>query len=121
MTTRRLLYPFALLPVFALAACGDAPDDAVTTQTQPDGSTTMQIQVPEQLAPAAEAIANPDQALEELRRNAGDMSEDAKVQAVAAARATAEQGARLLGQTDEQIRQAGDSAEERAREALGMQ
>ncbi|SMQ62261.1 hypothetical protein SAMN06295905_0641 [Devosia lucknowensis] len=121
MTIKTLFYPLALLPVFVLAACGDAPDDAVTVENNPDGSSTLQIQVPESMSGAADAIANPDAAIENLRQQAGQMSEDAKVQAVASARTVAEEAARVLGRTDAEVRQAGDDAERRAREALGLQ
>lgn len=121
MTFKTALYPLALLPVFVLAACGDAPDDAVSVETNPDGSSTLQIQVPESMSGAADAIANPEQAIENLRQQAGEMSEEAKVQAVAAARTAAEQTARALGRTELEIAQAGDDAERRAREALGIQ
>ncbi len=49
------------------------------------------------------------------------MTEEAKAQAVATARAAAEQTARALGRSDAEIAQAGDDAEARAREALGLQ
>ena len=120
MTINAFLYPLAIGAVLTLAACGDAPDDAITTQTNLDGSTTMQIQVPEAAVPAAEAIANPGQAIENLQQGAADMSEEAKVQAVRGARAAAEEASRLIGQTPAQIEQAGDDAERRAREAMGM-
>ena len=121
MTCRTTLYPFALLPVLFLAACSDAPDDAVSVETNPDGSSTIQIQVPESMSGAAEALANPEQAMEELRQQAGEMTEEAKAQAVATARAAAEQTARALGRSDAEITQAGDDAEAQAREALGLQ
>lgn len=121
MPFKTALYPLALLPVFVLAACGDAPDDAVSVQSNPDGTSTIQIQVPESMSGAAEAIANPEQAIENLRQQAGQMSEESKAQAVATARLAAEETARALGRTDAEIRQAGDDAERRAREALGLQ
>lgn len=121
MNARAFLLPFAILPAFALAACGDAPDDAVSVQSNPDGSATMQVQVPESMAPAAEAIANPEETMQNIQQGAADMSEDAKVQAVQAARTTAEEAARLLGRTEAEIQQAGDDAERNTRQTLGMQ
>ena len=121
MSFKSLLYPLALLPVLVLAACGDAPDDAVSVQGNPDGSSTVQIQVPESMSGAAEAIANPEQAIENMRQQAGELSDEAKVQAVAAARKAAEESARLLGRTEAEITEAGDDAERRAKEAFGIQ
>ncbi len=114
---------FASLAVISLAACGDAPDNggAATVQRQPDGGATVQIQVPESLVPAAEAIANPQATIESLRGQAGNMTEQMKQDAVSAARRTAENGARALGQTEAQIKEAGDVAERSARNALGLQ
>lgn len=120
MSRNRLFFPVAVFAVLAVAACGDAPDDAVRVEENIDGSSTMQIEVPEALTPAAEAIANPDQTLENLRQGAANMTDDAKVQAVQGARAAAEETARLLGRSETEIRQAGDDAERSAREALGM-
>lgn len=110
MTIKAWLYPLAILPALALSACGDDPDDAVSVQRQPDGSSTVQIQVP-----------NGQQAIDDLRNGAADMTAEAKVQAVAAARATAENAARLIGQSEAEIKAAGDDAERTTREALGLQ
>lgn len=129
MKMKPLFYSLAILPVLALAACGDAPDNnasvqpsqpAVTVETQPDGSSTMQINVPESMTPAAEAIANPQQAIDNLRAQAGTMTEQAKQDAVVNARNAAEAAARALGQTEAEITQAGDVAERSARDALGL-
>lgn len=114
--------PFAILATVSLAACGDAPDngDAAAVQRQPDGGATMQIQVPESLVPAAEAIANPQATIDSLRGKAGTMSEQMKQDAIVAARRAAENGARALGQNQAQITEAGDVAERSARNALGV-
>jgi hypothetical protein len=114
--------PITILSTLSLAACGDAPDNggAATVQRQPDGGATVQIQVPESLVPAAEAIANPEAAIDAMRGQVGTMSEQMKQDAVVTARRAAENGARALGQTDAQITQAGDVAERSARDALGM-
>ena len=119
---KNTLLPLAAVPLLFLAACGDAPDngDAATIQRQPDGGATMQIQVPESLVPAAEAIANPQATIDALRGKAGTMTEQMKQDAVATARRTAENGARALGQSDAQITEAGNVAERSARNALGM-
>lgn len=115
MNTRTLLLPLALVSALTLAACGDRDDDAaVSVEKNPDGSATVQVQVPE-------AIANPQQTLDDLGRQAATMSEEAKVQAAEAARAAAEATARALGRTEAEIAAAGDDAEQRARQALGMQ
>jgi len=116
------LLPVAALSMVALAACGDAPDNdaAATVQRQPDGSATMQIQVPESMVPAAEAIANPQQTLNNLGSQAATMTEQAKRDTVVNARRAAEAGARALGQTEAEITQAGDVAERSTRDALGL-
>jgi hypothetical protein len=114
MMLKSALYPFALLSAFALAACGDAPDEVVSVERQPDGSATVQVQVPEQ-------IANPGSTMESLQENAAQMSDEARLQAVQAARATAENAARLIGQSEAEITAAGDDAERSAREAMGLQ
>ena len=118
----RLLLPIAALAMLTLAACGNAPDNdaATTVQTQPDGSTTVQIQVPDALVPAVEAAANPQRTFDDLRAQAGAMTEQAKLDAVVNARRAAEAGASALGQTEAEITQAGDVAERSARDALGI-
>lgn len=117
----KMLLPVAAVVMLALAACGDAPDNpSATVQSQPDGSTTVQINVPESMAPAVEAIANPQQTFDDLQSRAGTMSDQMKQDAVVNARRAAEAGARALGQTEAEIKQAGDVAERSARDALGL-
>jgi hypothetical protein len=72
------------------------------------------------LVPAVEAAQNPEQTFNDLRARAGEMSEQAKQDAVVQARNLAEAGARALGQTEAQITEAGDVAERSARDALGL-
>lgn len=124
----------AAVSALALAGCDDARNKAapvpgsdngaaivVQPTTPPSNTTTLQIQVPEALAPAAEAIANPQQTMDDLRARAGTMSEQMKQDAVVAARRAAEDGARALGQTESEIREAGDVAERSSRQMLGLQ
>jgi len=126
--TKILLPAAALLAALTLSACGDAPDNAgtqptqpgVTVETQPDGSSTVQINVPESMTPAVEAISNPQATIDNLRDQAATMSEQAKQDAVFNARRAAEAAARALGQTEAEITQAGDVAERSARDALGL-
>jgi hypothetical protein len=144
--TKTLLPLVAVLSALTLAACGDTsnntaaqptepvvvvepeviPDPvettppAVTVETQPDGSSTMQIQVPESLTPAAEAIANPQEAIDNMREAAGNMTDQAKQDAVVNARNAAEAAARALGQSEAEIKEAGDVAERSTRDALGL-
>lgn len=125
-------FPLALAAVIplALAACDNPPDNsapvappqqpAVSVQNQPDGSRTIELNVPQQLAPAIDAMSNPQATYEALRARAGEMSEQAKIDAVNGARSAAEAGARALGQTEAEIQQAGDVAERSARDALGL-
>ena len=116
------LLPIAALSMVSLAACGDAPNNnaAATVERQPDGSATVQIQVPESMVPAAEAIANPQQTLDNMRNQAASMTDQAKLDTVVNARRAAEAGARALGQTEAEITQAGDVAERSAKDALGL-
>lgn len=125
----RLLIPsIAILAALTLSACGDAPNNAdaqpsqpaVNVQTQPDGSSTIQINVPESLTPAVDAIANPQRTFDDMRAQAATMSEQAKQDAVVNARRAAEAAARALGQTEAEIAEAGDVAERSARDALGL-
>ena len=126
--TKILLPAAALLAALTLAACGDAPNNAdaqpsqpaVTVETQPDGSSTVQINVPESMTPAVEAVSNPQQTIDNLRSEAASMTEQAKQDAVVNARRAAEAAARALGQTEAEITQAGDVAERSARDALGL-
>ncbi len=125
----KLLLPsLAIVAAFSLAACGDAPNNAdaqpaqpaVTVETQPDGSSTVQINVPESMTPAVEAVANPQATIDNLRSQAATMTEQAKQDAVVNARRAAEAAARALGQTEAEIAEAGDVAERSARDALSL-
>ncbi|ODT67816.1 MAG: hypothetical protein ABS75_22900 [Pelagibacterium sp. SCN 63-23] len=126
--TKSLLPIAAILATLTLAACGDAPSNdaaqpsqpAVNVETQPDGSSTVQINVPESMTPAVEAISNPQQTMDNLRDQAATMSEQAKQDAVVSARRAAEAAARALGQTEAEITEAGDVAERSTRDALGL-
>ena len=119
----KLFAPLALLATLALVACDDAPDQepAASVRTNADGSRTLQLNVPESLAPALDAMANPQATMDDLRARAGTMSEQMKRDAVVAARRAAEEGARALGQTEAEIREAGDVAERSARRAAGLE
>lgn len=116
------LFPIAIIAMLTLAGCSDKPDGtpAASVQQQPDGSTTVQVQVPDALVPAVEAAANPQQTFDSLKAQAGQMSEQARRDAVVNARRAAEAGARALGQTQAEITQAGDVAERSAADALGL-
>lgn len=118
----KLLLPLAAIAMLTLAACDNAPKDdpAASVEAQPSGTTTVQIQVPDALAPAVEAAANPQQTFDNLRTQAGAMTEQAKRDAVVNARRAAEAGARALGQTPAEITEAGDVAERSAQDALGL-
>jgi hypothetical protein len=126
--TVKFLVPLAFCALF-LAACDSAPDAPATDAAAPqdDGTTTIEIEVPDALMPAIDAFQNPEAALDQLRGHMDDlraqastMSEEAKREAVIAARNTAEGAATALGQTDAEIQAAGDTAEANAREALGL-
>lgn len=117
------LAPVALLTLITLAACDNSPsggEPSANVQSNADGSRTVQLNVPQSLAPAVDAIASPQAAIDDLRARADTMSEDMRVDAVAAARRLAEESARALGQSEAEIRQAGDVAERSARQAAGL-
>jgi hypothetical protein len=119
---RKLLAPLTVLTALSLAACDNAPNSepAASVQSNSDGSRTVQLNVPESLAPAVDAMANPQGAIDDLRARAGTMTEEMRRDAVVGARRMAEEGARALGQTEAEIREAGDVAERSARQAAGL-
>ena len=119
---KTLLAPLTLLALISLAACDNAPEGepSASVQSNADGSRTVQLNVPESLAPAVDAIANPQAAIDDLRARASNMTEEMRRDAVVAARRAAEEGARALGQTEAEIREAGDVAERAARQAAGL-
>jgi hypothetical protein len=117
----KLLLPLAALAILTLAACSEAPDnDAAAVPAQPNGTTMVQIEVPDALAPAVEAAANPQRTFDDLRSQAAAMTDQAKLDAVINARRAAEAGARALGQSEAEITQAGEVAERSAQDALGI-
>ena len=123
----KLLLPLLAVSALVLVACDSPPDNAqgnnspsVEVQTETDGSRTIQLNVPESMAPAIDAMSNPGATYDALRQRAGEMSEQAKQDAVVAARQAAEAGARALGQTEAEITEAGNVAERAARDALGL-
>mgnify|MGYP004511756505 CR=1 FL=1 len=117
----KLLAPIAAIALLALAACDNAPDTpSASVQSQPDGSTNVTVNVPESMTPAIDAITNPEQTFDALRAEAGNMTEQMKLDAVVNARRAAEAGARALGQTEAEITQAGDVAERSAQDALQL-
>ncbi|WP_157959731.1 hypothetical protein, partial [Devosia submarina] len=118
---RKLFAPLTLIALSALAACDNAPESEprASVQSNADGSRTVQLNVPESFAPAVDAIANPQATIDDLRDRAGTMTEEMRRDAVAAARRSAEEGARALGQTEAEIREAGDVADRSAHQAAG--
>jgi hypothetical protein len=119
---KTLLAPLSFLALITLTACDNPPDGepSASVQSNADGSRTVQLNVPESFAPAVDAIANPQETIDDLRSRAGSMTEDMRRDAVVAARRAAEEGARALGQTEAEIREAGDVAERSARRAAGL-
>lgn len=124
----KFLFPLLAVSALALAACDNPPDNAQGNNNTPsvqvengaDGSRTIQLTVPESMAPAVDALSNPGATYDALRQQAGQMSEQAKQDAVVTARHAAEAGARALGQTEAEITEAGNVAERSARDALGL-
>ncbi|SFV35317.1 hypothetical protein SAMN05216456_2120 [Devosia crocina] len=129
----RFLLPLFAVSALSLAACDSPPENAaqgtaveqnrgasVNVESGADGSRTIELTLPESMAPAVDALSNPGATYDALRQRAGEMSEQAKQDAVVNARRAAEAGARALGQTEAEIAQAGDVAERSARDALGL-
>lgn len=140
--------PFAVASLIALAGCsneGDVPaaDTAApaTVETPAPEAAPVEPEAVEDTTPAAEA-AEPEatapvlpdanamagqamqmltpEAQEALETQIGTMSDEDKQQAVAQARAAAEDAARQQGLSDEMIQQVGDQAEAAARSMFGL-
>ncbi|MGU3575747.1 antifreeze protein [Brucellaceae bacterium C25G] len=97
-----------LISLSALTACGK--DDAETSQpAQTPVENNSAAPEPEKQEPEIPADA-PD-LLETLKENSGVLSPEQKLEIVMRARKNAEDAARAVGQSDEQIKTAGDRAE----------
>jgi len=135
--------PFAiaatLVATLTLAACGNAPDQpaetatpAAQTETIPDAdpapseapaeapSVTVDVpagtMVPGTEMTVEEAVENVQQQVNEMQ-----LTDEQKQQAVIDARTQAEQAARGAGLSDEQVKQAGDAAEQAAKTMFGIE
>ncbi len=130
--------PFAIAATLAatltLAACGNAPEQPAETTTPaaqtetapvvdpaPSETPAVTLEVPaDTMVPGTdmtveEAVENVQQQVQSL-----ELTEAEKLQHVADARKAAEDAARNAGLTEEQIKQAGDAAEEAARTMFGL-
>lgn len=121
----KLLLPVVLLSALALAACDNKPEaPAASTETSAPATTPAE---PAAAAPAAEAPAatapaiTPESAMQAVQQQVGSMTDEQKQQTIADARKAAEDAAKAQNMTDEQVKQAGDLAEQAAKQTLGVQ
>ena len=63
----------------------------------------------------------PEQAMQAVQAQAATMTDAQKAETIAAARKTAEDAAKAQGLTEEQVKQAGDMAEQATKQMLGVQ
>lgn len=74
------------------------------------------------MAPATNTTAiTPEQAMQAVQAQAATMSDAQKAETIATARKAAEDAATTQGLTAEQIKQAGDMAEQATKQMLGVQ
>ena len=74
------------------------------------------------MAPAANTTAvTPEQAMQAMQAQAATMTDAQKAETIAAARKAAEDAGKAQGLTAEQIKQAGDMAEQATKQMLGVQ
>ena len=135
--------PFAIAATLAatltLAACGNAPEapaevapPAAQTETTPapapaadpapSEAPSVSVDIPaDTMVPGTELTV--EEALENVQQQVNEMqlTDAEKQQAVIDARAQAEQAARGAGLSDDQVRQAGDAAEQAAKAMFGIQ
>lgn len=119
----KILLPFAAVALLALAACSNPETPAEPAATTEEVAPAVEV-VPAQpaMAPAAEAVTiTPEQAMQAVQAQAASMTPAQKTEAIALARKTAEDAATAQGLTAEQIKQAGDMAEQAAKEMFGVQ
>lgn len=123
-----------LATTLTLTACGDAPPPPAEATTPPATIETAPVEPAPAEPPAAtievggdtvipgtdvtvnEAVENVQQQVEELQ-----LTDAEKAQAVADARTQAEAAAKAAGLNDEQVKQAGDAAEQAAKTMFGIQ
>lgn len=124
----KLLLPVVLLSALALAACDNKPEaPAASTSTETSAPATTPAEpvaaAPAAEAPAAEAPATitPESAMQAVQQQVGSMTDEQKQQTIADARKAAEDAAKAQNMTDEQVKQAGDLAEQAAKQTLGVQ
>jgi len=126
----KLLLPVALVSALALAACDNKPAaPAAETETSTPAAAPAEPAAPAaETAPAAAPAQTPaatpmtpESAMQAIQQQAASMTPEQKQQAVAAARKAAEDSARAQGLTEDQIKQAGDMAEQAIKQTLGVQ
>lgn len=124
----KLLLPVAVVAALALAACDNKPAepaaDAATPAATAPAAAPAEQPAPEAAAPPATPAATPmtpEAAMQAIQQQAASMTPEQKQQAVEAGRKTAEDAARAQGLSDEQVKQAGDLAEQTLKQTLGVQ
>lgn len=103
--------------------------ESIMEDTERAGDTVVDLgndamnSLSNQINSSSEAISTQIDALVETATEVRDenMTDAQKLEVVANVRSSAEQAARALGHTDAEITAAGDSAEQRTRQALGLQ
>ena len=127
--TTKILLPLAALAMLTLAACSnpETPAEATTTALAAETAAPAAPAAPAATpaAPAATtadpAAMTPEQAMQAVQAEAANMTDAQKAEMIATARKTAEDAAKTQGLTDEQIKQAGDMAEQATKSMLGVQ
>lgn len=124
----KVLLPFAAAAVLALAACSNPETaDEATSETPPAAEVVPAVEaapeVPAEpaMAPADLTTMTPEQAMQAVQAQAASMTEEQKAETIAAARKAAEDAATAQGLTPEQVKQAGDMAEQATKQMLGVQ
>lgn len=136
--TTKILLPLAALAMLTLAACSnpenaDAPETAApaaapAAEVAPAAAPAATAPAAAAAAPAAAAMTpadaaamTPEQAMQAVQAQAATMTEEQKTETIAQARKAAEDMGKAQGLTDDQIKQAGDMAEQATKQMLGVQ
>lgn len=127
----KILLSLAAVAMLSVAACSkpETPPEA-STDTAPAAEVVVPaapaapVAVPAEpaMAPATNTTAiTPEQAMQAVQAQAASMTDAQKAETIAAARKAAVDAATTQGLTAEQIKQAGDMAEQATKQMLGVQ
>lgn len=133
--TTKILLPLAALAMLTLAACSNPETPAEAPEAAAPAAEVAPAAAPAATAPAAAAAApaaaamtpadaanmTPEQAMQAVQAQAATMTEEQKTETIAQARKAAEDMGKAQGMTDDQIKQAGDMAEQATKQMLGVQ